>query len=131
MTPGFLRIGKQTRGFDNDIDAERLPRQRGRALLHSETLDLVSVDHQHIVLGDAGAGFFTGDRAVEAALSRIVSDQVCQIVCRYDVVYRNDIDLLAEQALVAQRAKNQPADPSKPVNSDFDCHLYFLLNASG
>ena len=50
---GLGGIGEQAGRFDHDVDAERFPRQRGRAFLDGQALDLVPVDHQHVVLGGA------------------------------------------------------------------------------
>ena len=54
MALGLLGFGEQAGGFDDDIDAEFLPRQRGGAFLDGEALDLVAVDHQHVVFGGSG-----------------------------------------------------------------------------
>ncbi len=51
---GLLRVGEQAGRFDDVLDAELLPGQRGGAFLDGQALDLVAVDDQHVVLGDAG-----------------------------------------------------------------------------
>ena len=52
---GLRRVGEQAGRLDDDVHAQRLPRQRGRAVLGGQTLDLLAVDDQHVVLGRVGA----------------------------------------------------------------------------
>ena len=51
VTLGLLRLGEQAGRFDDVLDAEFLPRQRGRAFLDGQALDLVAVDDEDVVLG--------------------------------------------------------------------------------
>ena len=58
---GLLGLGEQAGRFDDVLDAELLPRQRGRAFLDGQALDLVAVDDQHVVLGGVRRRFLAGD----------------------------------------------------------------------
>ena len=116
---GLLGLGEQAGAFDHVLDAEVLPRQRGRAFLDGQALDLVAVDDEDVVLGARRLDFLLTDFAVEPALGRVVLEQVGEVVGRDEVVDGDDVELLAEQPLFDQRPEHQPADAPEPVDADF------------
>ena len=118
----LVRVGEQAGRLDDDVDAQRLPGQRGRAFLDGQALDLVAVDDQHVVLGDVGADFSLRDGAGETALGRIVLQQVGEVVGRNDVVDGDHVDLLAQQSLIADCPEHQPADAAEAVDANTNCH---------
>ena len=61
------------------------------------------------------------DLALEAALRRVVLEQVGEVVGRDEVVDRDDFDLLAEQALLDDGAEHEPPDAAETVDADC-CH---------
>ena len=50
----FLSFREKSRGLDHHVHAEILPRKSRGALLHGKALDLVSVDHEGVVLFHVG-----------------------------------------------------------------------------
>ena len=119
---GLRGVGEQAGRLDHDVHAQRLPRQRGRAFLDGQALDLLAVDHQHVVFGGAGARLLAGDRAGELALGRIELEQVGEVVGGDDVVDGHHLDFLAQQPLVADGAEHQPPDAAEPVDANSNCH---------
>ena len=86
----------------------------------------MAVDDEHVVLGVLRLGRFrAADFAVEAALGGIVFEQVGEIVGRNEIVDRDDVDFFAEQALFADRAKDQAPDAAEPVDADFNHNVPF------
>src|SRR5262249_40053964 len=78
--------------------------------------------HERVVLANRRRRFLARDRAVEAALRRIVLEQVRQVVGRNQVVDGDHVERLAERALLHQRAEHEPADAAETVDADLDCH---------
>ena len=89
---GLLGFGVETGRFDDVFDTELAPGKSGGAFAHGETLDLVAVDDEQVVLGDVGRRFFARDRAVELALRGVVLQQVSEIVRWHQIVDGDDID---------------------------------------
>ena len=126
---GFLGIGEQARGLDHDIHSQLFPRQFRRRPC-ADNFDLCPIDNQHVILGLVGSGLFGTDRASEAALGRIVFQQIGQVVRRHDVSNGHHFKLLAScganilphQSLFNHGAENQPTDPPKSINRNFNCH---------
>jgi hypothetical protein len=52
-------------------------------------------------------------------LSGVVLEKVSQVIRRHDVIHRDNVDLLTEQALFNYRPKYQTSNPSEPVDSNF------------
>src|SRR5271156_104388 len=64
--------------------------------------------------------FLVRNFAFEAAMGRIMPQQVCQVISRNQVVDGDELNL----RIVNAGAKNQTADAAKTVNSDTNlCHL--------
>ena len=81
----------------------------------------MAVDDQDVVLGVLRRGDLrAADLAVEASLGGVVLEQVGEVVGGDEVVDGDDVELLAEQALVADRPKHQAADAAETVDADFD-----------
>ena len=94
--------------------------------LGADALDLVAVDDQHVVLGLVG-------RRTSSLLTlpsnlpwvRVVLQQVGEVVGRDEVVDGDDVDVLAEAALVGQRAEHEPADATETVDRNASRHGLF------
>jgi hypothetical protein len=79
----------------------------------------VTVHVQHIILGYLRRRFPAAHLASESPLGGIVFQQVSQIIRRDDVIHGDDFELLSQEALVAQRTKDQAADSAKAVDANF------------
>ena len=65
---------------------------------------------------------------LEAAVHRVVLHLVGEVVgVGDDVDDADDVDLLAEQALIAEGLEDQATDSAETVDRDFDCHSRSLL----
>ncbi len=62
---------------------------------------------------------------LEAAVHRVVLHLVGEVVgVGRDIDHGHDVDLLAQQALVAHRLEHQAADPPETVDPHSDCHRH-------
>jgi hypothetical protein len=61
----FFGIGEEAGGFDDEVHAERFPRQFRRRL-GADDEDVLAVDDEHIVFGFVGSGFLGADFAFES-----------------------------------------------------------------
>ena len=129
MPLGFFGVREQAGGLDHDINAQRFPGQFGWRP-GADDKHLRAIDHQDVVFGFIRTGFFGFDHAVEAALGRIVFQQIRQVVGWHDIAHGHYFNLLAtggadiltDQTLFHHGAENQPADPPESVYRNFDCH---------
>ena len=48
--------------------------------------------------------------------------QISEVIRRHDIADGDNLDIPAEQTLFGDGPKNQPADPPKPIDCNFDCH---------
>ena len=104
--------------FDDDIDAELLPRQRGGPFLDGEALDLGPLTTSMSSSASIRRRLLAVDLALEPALRRVVLEQVGEVVGRDEVVDRNDLVALAEQSLLDHRAEHEPADAAEAIDAD-------------
>ena len=96
--------------LDDDVDAERLPRQAaGRPL--GQDLDVLAVDDEF--------RFASGDAALKPAVHAVVFQQIGEVHRVRQVVDGDDVELLRPRR---HHAKHQPADAAKTVDADFHCH---------
>ena len=116
MTGGQFLGHEQARTLDNHVDSELAPRKSGRTLTESQAANFLPVDDQRIL----GRSL---DRPIEATLSRIVLQEIGQVVGGDQVVDGDDLELIAKQSLVDQGAKNQTANATETINSNFSRHL--------
>ena len=70
MALGLLAVGEEAGGFDDDVDTELLPWERGGPLRDGKAFDFVPVYDQGVVFSGSGR-FFTVDLALESALRRV------------------------------------------------------------
>jgi len=119
---GLLNIRKQAGRFDDYLGAQLFPGQL-RGLFGADHPHFLAVNHQHIVLGFVRGRLFRADRALEAALGRIVLEQVGQVVGRDDIAHRDDFNVLANQTLFDQRPIDQASNAAESVNCYFYCHI--------
>ena len=120
MTLGLGGFGEEAGGFDDDIDAEFFPWEGGGAFLDGEATDFVTIDHEEIIFGEIGVGFFAIDLFFGAALGGVVFDQISEVISGDEVINRDDFDLCAEKALVADCPKNEAADAPETIDADFN-----------
>ncbi len=121
MALGLFGLGEETGGLNDELDAHRGPGELGGGA-GGDDLDLVAVDHEHIVLGLVGAGLLGGDGALELALGGVILDQIGQIVGGNDVADGHDVERGAEEALLDEGAENEAADAAETIDSNFDSH---------
>ena len=119
---GLLALGEEAGRLDHVVDAQLLPGQVGRRL-RADDRDLLAVDDQHVVRFLVGARLLRADLAAELLLRRIVLQQVGEVVGGDDVADRDDLDVLAEQPLLVQGAKEEAADATETVDGDTSAHF--------
>src|SRR5574344_2019386 len=111
---------EETRGLDDDVDAEVAPRDEGllvlvvvRGLL-GEDLDDLAVDVELLLL------VRTGDLVLEPAVHGIVLQHVREVLGVEEVVDADDLDV-AE--IVNRSAENHAADAAETVDANLDSHF--------
>src|SRR5690606_9097907 len=120
---GLVGVGEQAGGLDHVVDAQVLPGKAGGVAGGGDALDLVTVDDENVGLFLRGVALLGGHGVLELAVDGIVTDLVGEIVgVGGDVDDGHDIELLAQQALIADRLKHHAADATKAVDSNFDGH---------
>ena len=124
---GLLGFGEEAGGFDDDIHAERLPRQFG-GRLGGDDFDLGAIDDEDVIIGLVGAGFLRADGAVETTLGGVVFQEIGEVVRRDDVANRDDFDVLANQTLFHHCAEDEPSDASEAIDCHFHCHNFCFLD---
>ena len=108
-----LLLGReQTRALENDIDAERLPRQL-RGVAFGANLDAIAVDHERVAV-DAD---LERKRTVRGVMAREMS-----IRLRIAEIVHCDDRELAPPAAFVKRAKNVSANAAVAIDSDLDGH---------
>ncbi len=126
----FFHVGEQTGGFDDEVHAERFPREFGRRL-GADDLDFLAVDHEDIVFGFVGSGFLGADFAFEATLDGVVFDQVSEVVGGNDIPDRDDFDVFTDETLFDQRPEDQAANTAEPIDCYFHCHNSISVQVKG
>jgi hypothetical protein len=121
VTFGLLDIREQSSRFDDDLHSQAAPWQL-RGLFGTDHFDFIAVNYEDVILGLVGGGLCGSDFAIEAALGGIVFEKVSKIVSGHDIANSNDIDVFANEPLLGDGAKNQPANPSEPINCNFYSH---------
>ena len=120
MSLGLFRIGEKPGGFDDILHAKLFPGELRGLLGGHDALGGMAVDDEGVVFFLVGFAFLSGDLVLEMPVDRIVFELIGEIFgVRGDIDDGNDVDGLAEQALIANRLKNQPADAAETINSDF------------
>ena len=121
VAAGLGGLGEETRGLDDNLDAHGAPRELGGGL-GGDDLDLVAVDHEHIVLGLVRGGLPGGDGASEATLGGVVLEKVGEVVGRDDVTDGDDIELGPQVTLLDEGAEDETADAAESIDSYVDGH---------
>src|SRR5690606_21037 len=120
---GLRGIGEQAGGLDHVVHAEILPREPGGVARGGDALDLVAIHDQNIGLFVGSVAFGGLDGVLELAVDGIITDLVGEVVgVGGHVDDGDDVQFLAQQALVADRLKHHAADTAKAVDSNFDGH---------
>ena len=95
-------------------------------------MDVAAIDDENIVLRFVRGRFAGGNLAFETALGGIVFEEVSQIVGGDDIADGDDFDILADHALFRDGAENEPANASKSIDCNFNCHIFnSFSNLSG
>ena len=115
---GLLTLGEEASRLDDDVDVEILPRQSCRAFLNGEALDLVTVDHQRVVFGNLGRGFFAVHLTLEETLRGVVLHEVGEIVCWNKVVDGDDFVSFLKESLFDDGTEDKAADAAEPVDGN-------------
>ncbi len=84
----------------------------------ADDLDLVAVDHEHVVFLQRRGGLLGGNRAGEATLRGVVFQQVSEVVGRNDVTDGDDVEGGSEEALFDEGAEDEAADAAETVDGD-------------
>ena len=129
------RRGEKAGAFDDEVHAQRLPRQFRRRL-GADDLHVLAIDDEDVRIGFLGLftgglglghgvrGSFAVHLALEAALDGIVFEQIREIVRRNDIADGDHFDVLAHHALFDQRPEHQAPNAAEPVDCYFDCHNF-------
>ena len=123
---GLVRVREQTRALEDVVDAQVLPGEVSRVALGHDALHGITAHHQDVVVVRAVA-LLRSEAALEAAVDRVVLHLVREVVgVGGDVDHTDDVDLLAEQALIAESLEDQATDAAETVDTNADCHLFDL-----
>jgi hypothetical protein len=87
----------------------------------------MSVDDKEVVLGNVGAGFLAVDFFLRASLRGVILHEVSEVVRRNEVVDCHDVDLLAEEALVANCTEDEAADAAETIDANFNHETLSIL----
>ena len=117
---GFRLAGEQAGAFQDDIDAEALPRQLGRIALGDDA-DAIIVHHQAVAVDPHRAG--------ELAVRGVVLQEVSVGRGVAQVVHRDELQPVLLAALVVG-AQHHAADAAESVDGNLDRHFSTLLTAS-
>ncbi|GAB4609444.1 hypothetical protein MOKP35_18780 [Mycobacterium avium subsp. hominissuis] len=117
---GLGRVGEQPGGFDDDVDAQVAPGQRGRALAHLQRLDLGRAHHDGVLALQA-------DVVGQPAQDGVEFQQVSQGAVVGDVVDRDHLDVGGALLLLSQQGPVEVApDSTEAVDAYPDRHLSLL-----
>src|SRR5439155_9348804 len=100
---------EQSAAFEHDADAQVAPWEL-RRVAFAEHADMLVTDAQRILL--------RSDVHTEAAVHRVVGEQMRQRMGVGDVIHRHELDVVAAQA----RPQDVAADAAKAIDADRDCH---------
>lgn len=91
----------------------------------------MTVDHEHVVLGQGRVALLGSDLGFHAALDGIILELVGEVLgVGGDIHDRDDVDLvLTQEAALDQGLKHEPADAAETINRYF--HRILLLGLSG
>ena len=130
VTLGLAALCEETGGLDDDVHAKFFPRQSGWTCTDGEALDLVTIDNEHVVFRHVWAALLREHVFTSLALGGVILHEVGEIVRRHEVVDGDDVDLLAEKALITDCAKHEAADAPETIDADFD-HLNSVWDLRG
>jgi hypothetical protein len=87
------------------------------------------IDDQEVVFGRAGR-FRAAHFATEPPLDGIVFEQVRQVIGGNKIVHRDNINCFAEQPLITNGAKDEPANAPEAVDGDLSHYGRVFMNVS-
>ena len=111
VSRGLVLGGEDARAFQGDVHLQLGVRQVGRVALGRD-FDLARANVDPVLAGRDGAG--------EAAVHRVIAEQVGVGLDRTQVVDRHDLDVLA--AVLDDGAKDEAADAAEAVDGDANGH---------
>jgi hypothetical protein len=121
---GLLEVGEEAGALEHVVGPELLPGELARVLGGHDALHLVAAHDQDVVALGGRAALLRRERVLEAAVHGVVLHLVGEVVgVGDDVDDTDDVDLLAEEALIAEGLEDQAADPAEPIDTYFDRHL--------
>ncbi len=109
---GGVAVGEPSRGLEHHVHSQVLPRQLRRILLRQ---------HLHFVAIDDDGALGGLDIAIEAAMHRIVFQQVRQGLRIGEVVHCHEVQLSPTQLLC--RPDHVSTDAPEPIDSNPYCHV--------
>jgi hypothetical protein len=124
VTLSFAALGEKAGGLDDDVNAEFLPRESGRASTDGEAFDFVTVDDEDVVFSHIRTGLLGIDFLFGFALGGVVFDQVGEVVCRDEVVDGDNFNFLAQETLVTNCTKHEATDAPETIDTDSDHFSY-------
>jgi hypothetical protein len=80
----------------------------------------VSIDDQQVIFGRRRTRFLARDGLFRAALNGVVFGEISEIVGGNEIVDGNNLDLFSQEPLVADGAKDKPADAPETIDANFD-----------
>ena len=108
---GRVAIGEEAGRFEDDVDAEILPRQL-RRIADRQHLELVAADRDRVV--------FRRDVRVQIAEHRVVFEKMRERLGAGEIVDGDEVDVLVAE----RRAHDVPADAAEPVDTYPDWHRH-------
>src|SRR4030095_12457713 len=127
----LFAISKEAGRLDDDIDPECFPRKSLRAFLHGETLNLMTINHEKVILVELGVRLLAVDFLRRTALSGVVLHEGGEVVSGDEVVDGDDVDFFAEEALIADCAEDEAADAAESIDADFNHERLSMLRITG
>ena len=118
---GLFRFREQARRFNDDIDAILLPWQFGRRL-GAHHVNVLTVNDQNVVFHFVRAGFLRGHFTGKPPLSRVIFQEISEIVSGDDISHGDHLKVFADQTLLNHRTKHQPSNTAKSINRNLHRH---------
>ena len=89
-------------------------------------MNLVAVYHQGIVIVKIRTGLCATYFGLKATLSRIVFHEVGEIICRNQIVERNNCNIFPQKSLLNNRSKHETTDAAKAIYSNIFHNAYCI-----
>ena len=123
---GLGGFGEKASALEDDVHDVFLPRKGRRTFFDREAFDLLTIDHEDVVLDRGGRGFLARDGAFEGTLGGVVFDEISEVVRRDEVVHRDHLEVFAQQPLLRDRAEDKASDAPETIDADFS-HVFAVI----